>query len=132
MKGTEKFWSSGGADALLQLAADYLSDTQPLTTFWRERTSPSHRPTALPDRRINGAKYYHNSPSHWPTALPDRRVNGAKYNLHPHNESAECAVRYRPNLLLGPLDDVSLPTAAKEGDVVNSQPTTTDLSYSFL
>ena len=37
VKGTEKFWSSGGADALLQLAADYLSDTQPLTTFWRER-----------------------------------------------------------------------------------------------
>ncbi len=39
VKGTEKFWSNGGADALLQLAADYLSDTQPLTTFWRERTS---------------------------------------------------------------------------------------------
>ena len=39
VKGTEKFWSSGGADALLQLAADYLSDTQPLTTFWRERMS---------------------------------------------------------------------------------------------
>jgi hypothetical protein len=37
VKGTEKFWSSGGADALLQLAADYLSDPQPLTTFWRER-----------------------------------------------------------------------------------------------
>ena len=39
VKGTEKFWSSGGADALLQLAADYLSDTQPLTTFWRDRMS---------------------------------------------------------------------------------------------
>ncbi len=39
VKGTEKFWSSGGADALLQLAADYLSNTQPLTTFWRERMS---------------------------------------------------------------------------------------------
>jgi hypothetical protein len=37
VKGTEKFWSSGGADALLQLTADYLSDTQPLTTFWRDR-----------------------------------------------------------------------------------------------
>lgn len=37
VKGTEKFWSSGGADALLQLAADYLSDTEPLATFWRER-----------------------------------------------------------------------------------------------
>ena len=39
VKGTEKFWSSGGADALLQLAADYLSDTLPLSTFWRERIS---------------------------------------------------------------------------------------------
>jgi hypothetical protein len=39
VKGTEKFWSSGGADALLQLVADYLSDTQPLTTFWRDRMS---------------------------------------------------------------------------------------------
>jgi len=39
VKGTEKFWSSEGADALLQLAADYLSDTQPLTAFWQERPS---------------------------------------------------------------------------------------------
>jgi len=39
VKGTEKFWSSGGADALLQLAANYLSDTRPLATFWRERTA---------------------------------------------------------------------------------------------
>ena len=50
VKGTEKFWSSGGADALLQLAADYLSDTQPLTTFWRERmnqaTGQRHYQTA--------------------------------------------------------------------------------------
>jgi len=39
VKGTEKFWSRGGADALLQLSADYLSDTQSLTTFWWQRTS---------------------------------------------------------------------------------------------
>jgi len=39
VKGTEKFWSEGGAEALLQLAADYLSETDPLTTFWRERPS---------------------------------------------------------------------------------------------
>jgi hypothetical protein len=39
VKGTEKFWSAGGAEALLQLAADYLSETNPLTTFWRERPS---------------------------------------------------------------------------------------------
>jgi hypothetical protein len=40
VKGSEKFWSEDGAEALLQLAADYLSETKPLTTFWRER--PSH------------------------------------------------------------------------------------------
>jgi hypothetical protein len=40
VKGSEKFWSEGGAEALLQLAADYLSETDPLTTFWRER--PRH------------------------------------------------------------------------------------------
>jgi hypothetical protein len=39
VKGTEKFWSEGGAEALLQLAADYLSDTSDLATFWRERPS---------------------------------------------------------------------------------------------
>jgi hypothetical protein len=27
VKGSEKFWSEGGAEALLQLAADYLSET---------------------------------------------------------------------------------------------------------
>jgi hypothetical protein len=37
VKGTEKFWSEGGAEALLQLAADHLSETSPLATFWRER-----------------------------------------------------------------------------------------------
>lgn len=39
VKGTEKFWSEGGAEALLQLAADYLSETNPLSTFWRGRPS---------------------------------------------------------------------------------------------
>ncbi len=39
VKGSEKFWSGRGAEALLQLAADYLSETKPLTTFWRERPS---------------------------------------------------------------------------------------------
>jgi hypothetical protein len=40
VKGTEKFWSEGGAEALLQLGADYLSDTDPMTTFWKDR--PNH------------------------------------------------------------------------------------------
>jgi hypothetical protein len=50
VKGTEKFWSGRGAEALLQLAADYLSETKPLTTFWRER--PSH---ATGQRRYHAA-----------------------------------------------------------------------------
>lgn len=39
VKGSEKFWSSGGSEALLQLAADHLSETDPLTTFWRCRSA---------------------------------------------------------------------------------------------
>lgn len=34
VKGTEKFWSEVGAEAILQLRADYLSDDEPLEVFW--------------------------------------------------------------------------------------------------
>jgi hypothetical protein len=37
VKGTEKFWSEEGAEAILQLRADDLSETEPMETFWRER-----------------------------------------------------------------------------------------------
>jgi hypothetical protein len=37
VKGTEKFWSEDGAEALLQLRADQLSDGQPLDEFWERR-----------------------------------------------------------------------------------------------
>jgi len=37
VKGSEKFWNSDGAEALLQLTADSLSETDPLTPFWRQR-----------------------------------------------------------------------------------------------
>jgi len=37
MKGTEKFWSDG-AEAMLTLVADYLSDTPTLAQFWRDRS----------------------------------------------------------------------------------------------
>jgi hypothetical protein len=39
VKGSEKFWNTGGAEALLQLSADHLSETDPLTPFWRRRQS---------------------------------------------------------------------------------------------
>ena len=37
VKGTEKFWSEDGSEAVLQLRADYLSDGQPLEAFWQRR-----------------------------------------------------------------------------------------------
>ena len=37
VKGTEKFWSEQGAEAVLQLRADYLSETEPMERFWRDR-----------------------------------------------------------------------------------------------
>jgi hypothetical protein len=37
VKGTEKFWTEEGAEALLQLRADYLSTSKPLAEFWQAR-----------------------------------------------------------------------------------------------
>lgn len=37
VKGTEKFWSEDGAEALLQLRADHLSANEPLAEFWQTR-----------------------------------------------------------------------------------------------
>jgi hypothetical protein len=37
VKGTDKFWSSDGAEAVLQLRADYLSETNPMPAFWQAR-----------------------------------------------------------------------------------------------
>lgn len=37
VKGTEKFWSEEGAEALLQLRADYLSDDETMEEFWKRR-----------------------------------------------------------------------------------------------
>jgi hypothetical protein len=37
VKGSEKFWSERGAEAMLQLRADYLSETAPLDRFWQQR-----------------------------------------------------------------------------------------------
>jgi len=37
VKGTEKFWTEEGAEAILQLRADYLSDDEPLEDFWQRR-----------------------------------------------------------------------------------------------
>lgn len=37
VKGSEKYWSERGAEAMLQLTADHLSTSQPMTPFWSAR-----------------------------------------------------------------------------------------------
>jgi len=37
LKGTEKFWGEDGAEAILQLRADYLSDGEVMERFWERR-----------------------------------------------------------------------------------------------
>ena len=37
VKGSEKFWSEEGAEGILQLRADDLSDDKPLERFWEKR-----------------------------------------------------------------------------------------------
>jgi len=37
VKGTEKFWTDDGAEAILQLRADYLSDGEVMAHFWQRR-----------------------------------------------------------------------------------------------
>jgi hypothetical protein len=39
VKGTEKFWSQSTSEAVLQLRADYLSDSAPLVSFWLRHQS---------------------------------------------------------------------------------------------
>lgn len=37
VKGTEKLWSEEGAEAVLQLHADYLGETEAMEAFWARR-----------------------------------------------------------------------------------------------
>lgn len=39
VKGSEMFWTDEGAEALLQLSADLLSDSRPLDTLWNRRAA---------------------------------------------------------------------------------------------
>lgn len=36
VKGTEKFWSTDGGEALLRLRGDYISDSHPMDTYWQQ------------------------------------------------------------------------------------------------
>lgn len=42
VKGSEKFWSEEGAEAILQLRADYLSETETMPRFWSARQSQAN------------------------------------------------------------------------------------------
>jgi hypothetical protein len=51
VKGTEKLWREDGAEEILQLRADYLSDGEPMSQFWQRRQAtesgqPRHRRAA--------------------------------------------------------------------------------------
>lgn len=48
-KGTEKFWSEPGAEGIMQLRGDHLSDHAPLERFWqtRQATQTGQRPYRL-------------------------------------------------------------------------------------
>jgi hypothetical protein len=50
VKGSEKVWSEGGAESILQLRADTLSETEPLAAFWKRREA-----TATGQRRYSRA-----------------------------------------------------------------------------
>jgi hypothetical protein len=43
VKGSEKFWSEEGAEAILQLRADSLSETEIMPKFWSARESQASR-----------------------------------------------------------------------------------------
>ena len=47
IKGTEKFWTDPRAEAMLQLKADTLSDSDPLKTFWSTAAHPRNGPPPL-------------------------------------------------------------------------------------
>jgi hypothetical protein len=42
VKGSEKFWSEPGAEAILQLRADYLSETEAMGRFWLAREAQAN------------------------------------------------------------------------------------------
>lgn len=51
VKGTEKFWSEPGSEAILQLRADLLSETNPLEEFWTRRSEQSTGERRQTDRQ---------------------------------------------------------------------------------
>jgi len=38
VKGTEKYWSSAGGEAILRLRGEYLSEDSPMRSYWTNRS----------------------------------------------------------------------------------------------
>lgn len=55
IKGTEKFWSHTGGEAMLQMKADTLSDSDPLSDFWIRRPTRQTGLHRCCDRRPTAA-----------------------------------------------------------------------------
>ena len=53
VKGSEKFWSEPGAEAILQLRADYLGENRDHEPILARTRGPSQQPSPLPTRRLN-------------------------------------------------------------------------------
>ncbi len=66
VKGTEKFWSEEGAEAILQLRADHLSETEPLTDVLGEQASDGDGATALSTLGLSKRDYIPGRPPPFP------------------------------------------------------------------
>jgi len=55
VKGTEKYWSSPGGEAILRLCGEYLSDDEPMRAYWEQRSS--HAPGVRAYRPKGGQVY---------------------------------------------------------------------------
>lgn len=55
VKGTEKYWSSSGGEAILRLCGEYLSDDEPMRAYWDQR---SHHAPGVREYRPKGNPVY--------------------------------------------------------------------------
>jgi hypothetical protein len=55
VKGTEKYWSSPGGEAILRLCGEYLSDDEPMRAYWNQRSR--HAPGVRTYRPKGGPVY---------------------------------------------------------------------------
>ena len=82
LKGTEKFWSKEGGQSVIQLRADNLSGTDPLSVFWKER---SKNRTGF--RRCAGSKKTAATPHISQLQSLQRRKPHAESTLHKETTS---------------------------------------------